>query len=172
MKFNSQKGFTLIELLVVISIIGLLSTIVLASLNTARSKARDSYRIQSLVQLSTALELYYTDTGSYPVGGWYASCWVAGNWIPISGNYNWSTGYINKQPRDPQEYCIWPWDPNNQNPTATYAYYSDGQRYALVARLETNDRATIQNSNTKWFDGLPLYSYYGWHPRSHAIIKQ
>ena len=37
-----QKGFTLIELLVVISIIGLLASGVLASLNSARMKARDA----------------------------------------------------------------------------------------------------------------------------------
>ncbi len=40
MKTSKQKGFTLIELLVVISIIGLLSSIVLASVSTARDKGR------------------------------------------------------------------------------------------------------------------------------------
>lgn len=60
-------GFTLIELLVVISIIGLLSSVVLTSINSARIRSRDSERVQSLVQLRNALELYKADNGSYPV---------------------------------------------------------------------------------------------------------
>ncbi|MEY2664843.1 MAG: hypothetical protein RIT04_651 [Candidatus Parcubacteria bacterium] len=68
MKIRSGKeGFTLIELLVVISIIGLLSSIVLASLSVARAKSRDAARIQSILQIRTALELYKTSNGSYPL---------------------------------------------------------------------------------------------------------
>jgi len=62
---SSKKGFTLIELLVVISIIGLLSSIVLASLSVAREKARDSKRKQDMEQYKIALELYYSDNGNY-----------------------------------------------------------------------------------------------------------
>lgn len=63
---NKKSGFTLIELLVVISIISLLSVIIMASLNSARSKGRDSERLQSMRELRNALELYKSDHGSYP----------------------------------------------------------------------------------------------------------
>ncbi len=63
---KQQKGFTLIELLVVIAIIGILATIVMVSLNTARAKARDARRISDVRQLQLALQMYYDSTGSYP----------------------------------------------------------------------------------------------------------
>ena len=66
--FRYKYGFTLIELLVVIAIIGLLASVVLAALNSARGKARDTERIQSLDAFRTALEIYYSDYGKYPNG--------------------------------------------------------------------------------------------------------
>ncbi len=64
---SRNKGFTLIELLVVIAIIGILSSVVLASLNSARQKSRDARRIADLKQLQLALELYAdSNSGQYP----------------------------------------------------------------------------------------------------------
>ena len=63
---NHQRGFTLIELLVVIAIIGILSSVVLASLNSARKKGRDARRISDLKQIQLALELYYDSNSGYP----------------------------------------------------------------------------------------------------------
>ena len=63
---RNWRGFTLIELLLVIAIIGLLSTVVLASLNSSRTKAKDSRRIQEIRELQKALELYYSENAFYP----------------------------------------------------------------------------------------------------------
>ena len=61
-----QRGFTLIELLVVIAIIGVLSSVVLASLNTARVRSRDAARVATMKQVGNALALYYLDRNDYP----------------------------------------------------------------------------------------------------------
>jgi prepilin-type N-terminal cleavage/methylation domain-containing protein len=64
---RKKSGFTLIELLVVISIIGLLSSIILAGLNNAKKKARNIARLQEVKQLIIAMEMYKNDNGLYPL---------------------------------------------------------------------------------------------------------
>lgn len=65
MKKNLKKGFTLIELLVVIAIIGILSGIVLASLNTARDKGANAAVKSNLNNARAQAELFY-DNGTTP----------------------------------------------------------------------------------------------------------
>jgi prepilin-type N-terminal cleavage/methylation domain-containing protein len=64
-----NRGFTLIELLVVIAIIGILSSIVLITLNKARAKARDSQRLVAFREFGKGLELFYDEYGVYVCGG-------------------------------------------------------------------------------------------------------
>lgn len=63
---KKQHGFTLIELLVVIAVIGILASVIMASLNSARAKARDARRIADFKQVSLALQFYYDTYGTYP----------------------------------------------------------------------------------------------------------
>jgi type II secretion system protein G len=93
---NRQRGFTLIELLVVVSIISLLSSVVMSSLNLARAKARDARRAAEVKQLKTAIEMYHNDNGVYPMAG-------ADNntGYPVAGLGAQLNPYIKRIPADP-----------------------------------------------------------------------
>lgn len=116
---RTSSGFTLIELLVIIAIIGILSSIVLVSLNTARTKAKDTQRVTELRELSKALTAYFVDTGSFPPNV-YSGVEVRSNdpnFLPmlVSG------GYISRIPPGPA---------GND-----YAYYNYGSGSAAGAFL-------------------------------------
>ena len=120
MKRKENKGFTLIELLVVIAIIGILSSVVLASLNTARQKSRDAKRVSDMKQLQIALEFSFDATGGYPTGA------VSGTPENISTALASlvTAGFISVLPTDP----VTTNDP--------YFYVSNGTSYCLGANVE------------------------------------
>lgn len=65
MKSTLKRGFTLIELLVVIAIIGILASVVLASLNSARDKGTDAANKSNLNNMRAQAEILYDDNGDY-----------------------------------------------------------------------------------------------------------
>jgi prepilin-type N-terminal cleavage/methylation domain-containing protein len=107
-KKRRQNGFTLIELLVVISIISLLASIVLTSVNKARISARDVKRLADVHQLQVALDLYFDKFNTYPSpdantpdsNGWACGGWDDSAYNPfISGLV--TGGILAKTPVDP-----------------------------------------------------------------------
>ena len=78
---RNERGFTLIELLVVIAIIGVLSGVVLQSLNSARAKSRNAARLDQIDQIHKAMEIFAT------VGGTVSGIYYGGkNKLPYSGS--------------------------------------------------------------------------------------
>lgn len=116
-----QRGFTLIELLVVIAIIGILASIIMVSLTTARAKGRDARRISDIKNIQLGLEEYYNDNLSYPT----SLSKLAPNYMPIvptdplgssynngvnSGNYY----YVADSAADASTFC------SSSNPAVKY----------------------------------------------------
>ena len=94
---KNKKGFTLIELLVVIAIIGLLSSLAVVNLNSARGKARDAKRVSDVKQLALLIEMAATSnaTGAYQ-GVLPAACDSPGDLTTLCGefeNQNWAVFY-------------------------------------------------------------------------------
>lgn len=61
-----SKGFSLIELLIVISIIGILTSMIMPTFNSARKKARETRALLDFKSIQTSLEMYATEYGDYP----------------------------------------------------------------------------------------------------------
>lgn len=124
---RTPRGFTLIELLVVIAIIGMLASIVMASLNTARAKSRDARRLGDLHNMALALELYYSTNNAYPIS--QSSTWASqcAAWGSLSAN-NVIPGliptYMSAMPSDPSM--------NTAANTCCYIYNSNGTDYKLL----------------------------------------
>ena len=140
---GTSRGFTLIELLVVISIIGLLASVVLASLTSARLKARDAKRVSDLHQVTLALELYASTNGGYPARGGAAElAEITGALVP---NY----------------FATLPTDPTNPTGGAGYRYCSGSssavsQSYTLLAILERT------NNWCDMYVGTDECGWYAW----------
>lgn len=122
----NKKGFTLIELLVVIAIIGLLSTLAVVALGSARERARDSRRLSDLKQLQTALEMYNTNANAYPTAT--NQDLGTGNYACLNSSGFAATGcasaYMARVPTGP-------------NASEYYVYNSaSGTTYTITATLE------------------------------------
>lgn len=137
---NDKRGFTLIELLVVISIIGVLASAVLVSMNAAKQKAIMSRKQTELHQVMTALYSYYLDKGSVPANK--TSYWDA---FGVNGDSTLSElvsgGYMTKLPASP----------DNQ----AYYYYNYGNFVIVASRMTPREHGPWQNGGWRCYPSFP-----------------
>lgn len=152
---NSQRGFTLVDLLVIVSVIGLLLSLMLTSVNVLRARGYDTTRKAEMRQLQTALELYHNDHGEYPTthNVWFGDSPMGGNktiWVP-----NLAPKYVSELPTDP-----------NYTPSAcggwggTYLYRSNGANYKLIDHCPQASTVTSVSSSNPFYD--PSRETWAW----------
>ena len=156
------NGFTLIELLVVISIIAVLSSIGLLAFNSSQARSRDAKRKSDLKQISSSLELYYSDYGRYPAslngqivgcpynsvsGNGTACTWGSGEFRDVDAEGETKTTYFKVLPSD-------------QSSNHTYYYNTvsvDGvanMGFQLYTYLENSQDPAIINTSVSCGGGV------------------
>ncbi len=139
-----NRGFTLIELLVVIAIIGILASVVLASLNSARVKGRDARRISDVKQIQLALELYYDKNQTYP---------TAAQAMSTSTSVLVTNGFISSLPVDPSTQGLYSYAAL-QSDGVTACTTTPCPSYVVGATIEGGASATPADVDTNPIGGL------------------
>lgn len=153
----------------VVAIIGLVASIVLVSVNTARIRSRDAVRRETLRRLQTALELYFDANRSYPNPAPCGSAYLSsepgdpaapqcggsdGNWIP-----GLAPTYVSVLPRDPRggvstiPNCV----PFGYKSAYTYTSQGDNLNYKLMAHCSAE---STWGADDPFYD--PLRPTWSW----------
>jgi prepilin-type N-terminal cleavage/methylation domain-containing protein len=122
----SRSGFTLVEMLIVIGIIGILTSVIIASTTVSRAKARDTKRISDMKEIQLGLALYYDVNKVYPAGSDITAV-----------NILVTQKYLPDIPTDPSG--------------VTYEYMVTNGKYCIGVKLESeipNDSATCTSKSS------------------------
>ncbi len=147
-----RKGFTLIELLIVISVLALLVTVLLMTINpTAQiGKANDAERKKDLQRIKVAFEEYYNDKGCYPTNDDVVASLMNRN----NCNSSIFSPWLN----------TWPCDPHGDPYMIAVERDSCPGWYKVMAKLENENDPDIPTA----LEGLPDFYQFGSNDRIYT----
>jgi prepilin-type N-terminal cleavage/methylation domain-containing protein len=165
MSRHSNDGYTLIELMIVIIIIGIFANMALLQMGIVFAKARDARRKSNLASIAQALNLYYSEHGTYAVpAGYYGDGTGYFNYDAegqlSAADYLYQKGYLpNKQFIDPLSPIppAWGWD-----------YFlticdSSGGSFQLFATLEFPTSNDVNKELNTTCTNNPYFSSAGYY---------
>lgn len=134
---GARGGFTILEILIVIAVFGLLATLAVLSLNSVRTRLRDTQRLSDISQLRAGLSQYWLDKATYPVS--------AGVNLGQSGTNTdvlTASGFAARNTATPPIYMNVPTGPKSGE---YYRYHGGPNGYTL--RFQTESDTTLGKAN-------------------------
>jgi general secretion pathway protein G len=136
-----QRGFTLVEMLVVIAIIGMIMGLIGPRVLNYLSESRVKTAKIQIQSFSSALDLFYLDTGRYPTSSEGLAALVR----PVSGIPGWAGPYLKggNVPSDPWNNPYVYRSPGQHAPYDIVSYGSDGQEGGTDLAADISSATTI-----------------------------
>jgi general secretion pathway protein G len=140
-RFERQRGFTLVEMLVVIAIIGMIMGLIGPRVLNYLSESRVKTAKIQIQSFSSALDLFYLDTGRYPTSSEGLAALVR----PTSSIAGWAGPYLKggNVPSDPWNNPYVYRSPGQHAPYDIVSYGSDGQEGGTDLAADISSATTV-----------------------------